>query len=230
MKIFLLLIISIFAFSSCQTKDKYIKENLAEIREFLYEGSNEEVKATLVCGKRESEYVLNGYATSLVEFGVLTFYIQNIDDYSIENKKYALIVGTKRIEGVLEKNPFDNTLVADIKKIIDSDEKISVKLVLDDFTCDLKLKKVNSDWRVSANDVISIISNSFESEIRSLVENGILKGEVYIKIINDEDEYANDYYWYVSILSRNGEKLNAIISPKSGEILTKSSTIQTNKN
>lgn len=225
MKIIFLLFAVVLTFTSCQGKEKYIEDNIAEIRECLYEGKFEGVDVSLICGERESEYVLNGFATDLIEFGVLTFDVEDIENLSLDSMKYVLTVGTTRYDGDLQKNPFVGTLVADVKKNINVTSGVSAKIMLGDFVKEIKLTRIDSDWEIKSSDVKKILYKNFKDEINSLVEDGVFKGEVYIKILNDADMYIGDYYWYVSIISRSGGKLNAIISKKTGEILSQNSTL-----
>ena len=223
MKLFFLFLSVITLFSGCSKID-YIDKNIAEIRNFLYEGKVDGVTATLVCGYRESEYVLDGYATELVEFGVLTFDIAKIDENRTQNAKFTIQYGDNFLDGDLVKNPFDNTLVVDLKKIIDVD-KVVVHIIMDDNNKEISLVRLDKDWEFSSEDVKKIISKEFKEEIKPLIVDGVFKGEVYIKILNDADIYKGDYYWYVSIIGQNGGRLNAIISPKTGQILSSNNTI-----
>jgi len=225
MKFIFLLFFSLIMCSSCNSKISIIDKNLAEIREFLYEGQVEGMTVSLMCGKREKDYILDGYATALIEFGVLTFDIENIEEYDTAGSKYVLYVGNTKYEGDLQKNPFDGTLVADIKKNICVSSGVSVKIILNDYEKEIKLKRMDSEWNINAEDVKKIIYSNFKEEISLLRDKKEFRGEIYIKILNDADIYASDYYWYVSIISRTGGRLNAIISNKTGEILSLNNTL-----
>lgn len=213
-------LISIFLFSGC-SKNDYINENISEIRNFLYEGVADNVVATLVCGYREKDYILDGYSTDLIEFGVLTF---DIKDGIYKTAKFSVFYNENVIEGELVQNPFDNTLVVDLKKIIDVSE-ITVSIELEDNKREIKLKRLDTNWKVSSEEVKNIITKNFKEEINNLIVEGDFKGEVYIKILNDADIYKGDYYWYVSIIGQKGGKLNAIISPHTGSVLSSNQTI-----
>lgn len=225
MRLFFFILISGLLFFSCQKGGDIINENLAEIREYYYEGECDEFDVSLVCGYREKDYVLNGYVTEQIEFGVLTFVMDDVSKYNIDNMKYVLIIGTNRYDGVLEKNPFDNSLVADIKKRVNVDKGVSAKIMLGEFVKEVKLKRIDSEWKISSTDLKDIIYKNYKNEIKSLIENDSFQGEIYIRAINDKDEYADDYYWYVSIISRKGGKLNALISIDNGEILLQKNTL-----
>lgn len=227
MKIFLLLFFSIITLTACNNKyENLLKSNTAEVREFLMEGKSDNVSATLICGMREKDYKVNGYATDLIEFGVITFTIDNIDDYDESLANFVLMVGTSRYDGYLEKNPFDDTLVADIKKVIDKNSIVTAKIMIGDFIREIELKLIGTDWKVSVDDVYKIVASKFKDQLNYLNSSNVFGGEVYIKILNDADIYKGDYYWYVSIFSRKGGTLSMIISPYSKEILAINDTIE----
>lgn len=227
MKIFLLLFFSIITFAACTNKyENLLKSNTAEVREFLMEGESDGVSATLICGMREQEYKINGYATNLIEFGVLTFDLNNSDEFDENLANFVLFVDTSRYDGTLEKNPFNDTLVADIKKVINKSSIVTAKIMIGDFVREIKLKLIGSDWEVDIDDVYKIVASKFKEQLNYLNSSNVFGGEVYIKILNDADIYKGDYYWYVSIFSRKGGMLSMIISPYSREILAINNTLK----
>lgn len=220
MKLFFLLLITMCLCSGCGNKyEKYLKNNTAEIRNYLFVGSDDNIDVSLISGKREKTYIVNGYATELVDFGVLTFLPKkNLElDYTIAN--YVLFVGTNKFGGALQKNPFDGSLVVDIKTNISPTANVSAKINIGEFSREIKLNCVNANWNIQSNDVYDILSKKFKSEIGECVVDKSFAGEVYIKILNDADENVSDYYWYVCILTRTGGRLSLIISPETGETL-----------
>lgn len=220
MKLFFLLLLTLCLCSGCSNKyESYLKNNTAEIRNYLFVGNDDDFDVSFISGKREKNYIVNGYATELVDFGVLTFFPKNdLDvDYTIAN--FVLLVGTNKFEGVLQKNPFDGSLVADIKTNISPTANVTAKIEMGEFSREIKLNCVNADWKIQSEDVYSILSKKFKSEIDKCVVGKSFAGEVYIKILNDADENVSDFYWYVCILTRTGGRLSLIISPDTGETL-----------
>lgn len=222
MKLFFL-IISMLIFSSCGNKyENILISNTSEIRECLCVGESEELSASLTVGMREKNYIVNGYSTELIEFGVLSFELRNID-VDKNNCQFILFVGTDKYTGDLQENPFDQTLVADIQKVVDCNKKIVARLISNNVEIDVELFSINRDWNITSSDVYKIIAKNLKDEIKAFINNNIFEGEVYIKIINDQDITKNDYYWYVNIIGRNGKRLSAIVSPIKNEILAKNS-------
>ena len=76
-------------FIGCTDKklNSYLENNIAEIREFVVFGQNDNLSASLMCGKREIDYKMDGYATSLIEFGVITIIFKNQDKNQLKNAR-----------------------------------------------------------------------------------------------------------------------------------------------
>jgi len=220
MKFFLVLMFFSVIFSGCSNKyETYLCENISEVREFMLEGKSDNISVNFIGGKRETDYVINGYSTDLIDFGVLTFVLDDVDNYDVSLANYVLIVGSVRYDGELQQNPFDGTLVVDIGKIIDYNQNVYAKLIIGDYSKEVKLQLVNKDFKINHNDVIKLVVSEYKTELSKIIEDGNFLGEVYIKIINDADENVGDYYWYINIVSRDKGNLSMLISPYTKEIL-----------
>ncbi|MDY5676867.1 MAG: hypothetical protein SPK63_03660 [Eubacteriales bacterium] len=220
MKLFFLIFLACLTFYGCSSNtEKTLRKNTAELREYLYEGSVDGVSASLIFGKREKNYIVNGYATELIEFGVVTFDVPEDIEVDETIAKYVVTIGTARYSGDLQKNPFESTLVADIKKSISGVQNVTAKIVAGEFVKEIKLDCVNENWKIKSADVYSLVAKAFKNDFAKMINNNSFAGEVYIKILNDPDENISDYYWYVCVIGRTGGRLSLIVSPKTGEIL-----------
>lgn len=220
----LMAMVCVFTLSGCGSKKlvQIVQSNLAEVRYNLMLGSNSNITSSLMSGKREKDYVVNGIATESVDFGVLTFKVLNEDVVFTDDVKYVLTVGTNRTDGILEKNPFDGSYVADIGKIIaDTSEVIKAKILCGTFNEEVELISVTKDWKVQHDNALKLACTELKRELESFFENDMFMGEAYVKIINDELGDKNNYYWYVSFVNRNGKNFAVIIDPKTNEILAK---------
>ena len=219
MKLFFLLL-CVIVLSSCGNKyENMLKNNTAEVRKYLLEAKDDQMNVSLILGLRKKNYIVNGYATDLIEFGVLTFEFSDYGNIDKNSASYELLVGTQKFAGILQENPFDKTLVADIKKMIDPTKKVTAKIISGEFSKEIELKFINKDWSVDSDNVYEIVAKKMKNELSQLSNKNTFEGEVYIKIINDADINVSDYYWYVSIIGRGGKRLSLIISPKTKEIM-----------
>lgn len=224
--IFFMLILGSLFVGGCQSSiEKKIWENVAEIRQFVVCGESEECFATLMCGLREVDYKIDGYANDLIDFGVITI-VFNEDGLKSQQAEFVLFVGTKKYSGELVKNPFDNTLVADIKEIVDQSQNISLEIYIDDTKISsLKLRNVGSEWQIKYEDCVDILLNNYKAQVKSFVNNGKFEGEVYLKIMNAYELSVKDFYYYVSIVGRTGGSISMIVCPETGNVLASNCTI-----
>jgi hypothetical protein len=223
--VFVVLCMSVVLLSGCFSNKLYnlSVNKLAEVRYNLYYGGNTDIEVTLMSGKREKDYIINGYCTEPVEFGVLTFKVLD-DDLELSGEQfYVLVVGTTRYDGNLEKNPFDGTYVADLKKIIESDLKMTAKIMIGTFVHEVELKNATKDWVVNHDEALKIACKELKPELETFIENGEFAGEVYVKIITEKEFTSDTYYWYVNFVNRTGKTLAIIIDPMTKEILAKKS-------
>lgn len=221
-RIFLLsfLICTVLLLASCSSDNyKLALNNISEYRKELYVGSNEQITASYICGEREIVYTMDGISTESTEFGVLTFFVNEELDGVPE---YTLVIDNQTFSGNLEQNPFDGSYVADIEKCL-SGNNISATISLGEFSSQVELKKVNTDWEINGEKALEITCKNMGKDFKSFMENGAFLGECYIKIVNDSSISNNEYYWYVNIIGTQGNSFSAIIDPHSGEILAKKS-------
>lgn len=204
--------------------EKFVRNNIAEYREFVVYGQDDGVSASLMCGEREVDYKINGVVTELIEFGVLTI---NAEDEVLlqDGVEYVLFVGTQKYIGELQKNPFDGTLVADIKEVVDKNCNISVLIKFASGDISIRLQKVDEDWIIDSEDCVKILMSKYGEELKKFINNGVFEGEVYIKIMQDNMFAINDFYYLISVYGKDGKSINVIVSPISGEILASNTKI-----
>ena len=222
MKFFLVFVIAIMSLMTgcAKSVERHLWDNMAEIRESVVFGRSDEMYVTIMSGEREGEYKLNGYATSLIPFGIITVDILQENTKDIEgDMSYVLFVGTKKYSGVFEINPYNDTFVADIGEKIDITQNIRLDIKYNGREESLKLISPQSEWEIDHEKCLANFVDKYKEELKKFVINEVFEGECYIKIIDDWDEFGSEYYYYVSVIGRSGSSISVVISPKSGEIL-----------
>jgi len=218
--IFIFLIISCFGLSGCNKIYNLASKNIAEIRHNVFEGESDNFKITFMSGKREKDYVINGYNTPLIEFGVVTITLKT-EIKDISQSHFALTIDTLRYEEILEQNPFDGTLVADIGVSINQQlPSMIIKLFVGEISEEITLNNMCVNWKVDSDKALKIACKNLKSELSPLSNNDF-QGEVYIKIIEDTISNENTHLWYVNFVSRNGIHHSIIIHPMTSKILAK---------
>lgn len=215
------IIFSSVLFVSCgQSAYFFAKENVSEQRLVTFEGRNEKVYVTLTSGYREKDYILNGVHTENIEYAVLTIKFLETSFIAPETANFYLTIDDINFSGKLERNPFNNTLQADLKKLI-----VDSKTIL--FNCDIfenftlvNLNNISYLWAINADNALEIACKNLESTIKNnFIENGNFMGEVYVKMINSEENIDSPYVWYVTFLNNDNKSFGVIISPESGKVL-----------
>lgn len=220
--IFFLMCICCLSLYGCGGSGVYkeLLNNIAEVRQFVMVGGDENIGVSLMCGKRESVYKIDGIATELVEFGVITV----STDVDVDAGVFTLFSGTQKYTGELIKNPFDGTLVADIKSVVDEKLNTSIVIGLGEKEYSFKLKSVGENWKYSTNDILEKFAKDYGDKIRTVYIDNKMQGEVYLKIMNDGG-LSQDFYYLISMYGRSGEYIRVIYSPITGEILASNSNI-----
>lgn len=206
--------------AGCSKLYKNAQNSIAEVRQNIYIGENESMVASFMAGKREEDYVINGVSTPLIEFGVIAVSLQNVNVSYAKTGSFSLLSGKDTYSGELQLNPFDNSYVADIGKIIDNDDDISLTVSIGSFTSEVSLQKTNTKWKLNCDDALKTACKALKSELKSWGKKNF-DGEVYIKIIHDSKISSTDYFWYVSFVNTTGTMHSVIIHPITGEILAK---------
>ncbi len=215
------IVISGLALGGCT--NKYVeltKASLAEVRQNIYVGETDNLSVTFMSGKRETDYVINGYNTALIPFGVVTVKLTNPNITQTEGATFALTVDTNRYEGVFEINPFDGTYVGDIKQIVNTDADITLRFVLGSLNEEINLTNISKNWQVNYEQALEIACNELKPQLKALTNNTFM-GETYIKIIHDTKIQDNAYYWLVNFVGRKGVTHSVLINPNTAEILAK---------
>ena len=222
---FVLFVFSLCSGCSIKLKDM-VRDNLSEIVDYVVSGEVDNIRITLMSGKRENIYKLNGISEELVPYSILTVCSNgNID---IKEVKYTIFVGVNKYEGIMENNPYDDSWVADLKRTVDYKENISVDIYIDDSKYSTKLNRIDNDWITNSTMIIDdILIANYEEQVKHFIKDNKFMGEVYLKLIQDYDKHSSRFYYYVSIQGRDNSSMSLLISPKTSEVLA-SNLIDTN--
>ena len=213
--IFFVMTLSCFFVGCSHSIRNKVYNNLSEMVDFVVVGKNESISASLMCGRREVDYKSDGFSTQLIPYGILTVSCHDMVD-KLDSVAYILFVGTIKFQGEMKRNPYDSTWVVDIKDVVDKEENIRLDVFVNEEKYSLKLSNTCEDWILSSNEVFDILIEQYKDDLKKMIVDGDFEGETYIKLINEDINYSN-YYYYVSVVDRKGGSLNFLVSPKSKE-------------
>lgn len=217
------LIVSLFFFYGCNNSGgnngqvcKYF-ENVSEYRKNLFVCKNANYLVTLTSGERESDYAMNGVKSNLVDFGVVTVKFEKA--FAGSKLQFELKIDKDTYTGEFEINPYDNTFVYDIGKQVSDSSSVSLYLV--DIDEKINLECLSKDWKVNYKQALKVFEDKHEKEIAESLKDKKLQGEIYIKTVA-EDANLNDIYWYIMLITENGEMYASLISVTTGQIMQNS--------
>ncbi len=195
--------------------------HLIEIRNNLFAAEDDTFFATVCTGQRENDYALDGVVNELVPFGIIT--VARLDNEMLRNDEYqfALTVNGENITGTLEKSPYDNTYSADIEQTIPNDAEISLSISIDGTDFNQNLTNVSDTFTVSKDQAISIACDELKQSVKNLSKEKGEYSEAFIKILKDYSGESNRYYWYVGIISPEGQTSGILIDAMTGSIISK---------
>lgn len=221
--IYVAFIFVLIAILSIACSDKLwlsFQNSISEERQNLFVGENDLVYSTFMSGLREEDYVLDGLSGNLVEFGVISFYVKNFNDMYLQNPSYALDIDGEIFEGELLRNPYDFTFVADIKKLITNDAKITVTLTSSKINTAFELVCVSKDWVINCEDAKELGYKALKSTLKVNSTSNQLSGEVYVKILYDTSKLNNEFFWCVTVIFENGKESSVVLDNATGKVLS----------
>lgn len=185
-----------------------VRANLSDVRYNLFEVKNETLRANAMSGLREEPYAYDGISGKKVEFCVLTVFLTN-DTHDFDTLDFVITINEQPIEATLERNPRNNSLMADICKVLEDDDKLSLKI--DGIDGDFEMPCVSQSWAVQYDEVIEIGLTTLGEEINQFFVKKNFAAEVYVKIIYDEKGEFEQYFWYFGVLGENKTNLCVLI-------------------
>ena len=208
-------------FSGCKNSvNVLVQEKISEVRFNLYNACSEEINVDFTSGFREDPYILNGKSESKKEFGVITVKFLK----EIENKStlpnFVITINDMDFDGEFELNPFDQTYCSDIETFVLDDSTIHIKVIWGDFLFESDLKNISNTFNINHSKALNIFIKEYSKNIKNLLKNKT-DFEVYVKIINDPSLEIKKNYFYVCLITTNGESMSIVISTDTGEILAK---------
>ena len=219
------LVLVCFSFVGCGGKKeqalKTLNNNIIETRNNIYVGADDNFYATFTSGERENPYSLDGVINEMVAFGIVTFSKNDNSRLSNDEYTFTITINGEEKTGTLEKSPFDNTYSADIGINVDDNAEISLKLNAENKEFNQTLFNESKNFAITKQKAIEIASETLTEQINALNKETEKQSEVLIKILKDYSGDNNRYFWYVAIISPDGETAGVLIDSNTGEVVSK---------
>ena len=205
-----------FLLTACSSNmENRVKENLSEGCQVLFAGENHNFKATLECGIREEIYAFNGKSEPKKDFGVIKVVFKA--KYNDSKAGFILMNNNgDNLIGELEENPFDGSFMADVEKLIGEDAEIGLDVNGEVVTLVCKSK----DFVIDYDKAIEIATIEMEDKLSAYSTSTAFSAECYLKIIDNQKNGFDDYFWYFSIYGADNKTHACVISVETGEVLS----------
>ena len=220
--VFMMLIVSVFSLTACGKSKINLADYLIEERNTLFTANDELYSATLSSGLREKDYNFNGVVDEKVDFAILT--LSRNDNQPLANDTYIFIVTVNgnAHTGFLEKNETNNSYSTDVGIKVANTDEVSVQISFTGYTFNQALINTSSSFSVDTSTAIDIANKELKEELKNITSDKNVKIEAVMKILKDNSNTElQNYYWYVGVISTNGETLGILIDANSGNIIAK---------
>ena len=218
--IFLLVICSL-GLTACGTKDLNISDYLIEERENLYVAQDDLYCVNFSSGMRESNYAFDGVKNDMVEFGIVTISRLDCSTMTTDDYTYTVKINDKTYTGNLQASEVENSYSADIQAIAPQDATVSVQITFTGYSFNKEMVNASSQFNIDKSAALNIANKSLKQDVKQLLVDKNNKIEAVMKIVKDSSSTENCYYWYVGVVSTNGNIVGVLVDAATGAIIAK---------
>lgn len=194
-------------------------DSISEMQESIFVGQSQGIKASLVVGYREKEYIKDGRSGETIPFAVLTF--EGEEKGEIVANEFVFVSGENSYAGALQKNPYTGAYQADMGEVCLCETMVA-SATIGDKTIDIALLPLFDDIGCMGEDALKIVLDKFGDEIKKeCYKGGEFYGEIYVKLFGTLSRGAKDKCWGITILKEDGRRLNFVVSEDTGEVLAR---------
>ena len=218
MKKFFIVIVSIIVcFSLCSCANALEKRvgSISELRDELMVCESETGKVTLISGRRENPFVVDGKRGETVDFTVVTFYPNSANE--TDRFYYTFNYDGVNREGEFSKHPFKNTYSFEIDYRIRGGASILVKG--DNGEQSFELRSVITEKVIGAEHALEKAELRLAEHIKKFTSGGKLNAEIYVRFLENPISSQGGYYWYIAFVPDKYSVYATLIHPETGDIV-----------
>lgn len=208
--------------SACGKTSFNLSDYVIEKREHIYSACDDLYCVTLSTGTRENNYDFDGIVNEHVPFGILTLTRKGNKTLANDNYSYIVTIGEQTFSGFLCKNNTDNSYSADLEVNEIGEQPVNVQISFTGYTFNQNLEHTSANFQVDSASALKVAEKELKDDIQNLISDKNTHIEVVMKIMKDHsNEELKTYYWYVGVISTNGDTLGILLDANSGEIVAK---------
>lgn len=195
-------------FIGCSNSEKSLKNHLSEYTQTFFVCQTEDYFISINSGKRENEYVFDGKTSELVDFALVTLAFKQGN--TLENIEYKIYINDIEYIGMLQKNPYKNNYMCDLKICLEDTDNINIFIL----NTSHNMRNLSKDFRIDYKQAQSIATEQFSNKITEITNSK--KYECYLKIAF-KPEVSQNTYWYYYIIA--DKTYNLIIDTQTGNVV-----------
>ncbi len=218
--VLLMLAIGILGFTACGNTKVNLADYLIENRENLFTAQDDLYCVTYSSGTREMNYALDGVKNEMEDFGILTLSRLNGNPLATGTYTYIITIDGEQYTGHLESSEVDNSYSTDVGVRVTDDAVINVQISFTGYNFSSDLTNVSSSFAVDGSTALNIANEELSESLTNILDDGA-QIETVMKIVKDSSSESSSSYWYIGVVSNNGDTLGILIDANSGEIIAK---------
>lgn len=194
---------------------KEYEKNISEIRETVYEATENAATVTIFTGEREDPYSIDGISNKRANYTIINFKPAVVS--GTKQYKYKLTDGSDVYSGDFTIHPFGTMYSAELSKKLKNATvalEVSENEVKQNFA---PVSKLTGDM-ITWDKAILIAKDILTDQIATMMDGKTLKGEIFVRFICDPMNSNDKHFWYVGF-SDSEKTFAVLIDPVTQEIL-----------
>jgi hypothetical protein len=210
----LILFAIVFGLSGCKSAMERYDPVVSELRDNIYLAESDRFSVSVITGKREDPFLMDGHAGGTRAFTLITI----VPKSGAGPFTYKATVNGKEYTGDLLPHPFAPSFSADIE-VLSTDSAIPVTVSGGGTEETLTAVSVKNDRMITADKAIEIAEKRLKTRVDGFKSNGTYRCEVYVRLLQNPIDNSGGYHWYVAFIGENHTIYAVLIDPESMEIV-----------
>lgn len=194
---------------------KEYEKNISEIRENVYEATDNSAIVTIFTGEREDPYSIDGISNKRHDYSIINYKPAVVS--GSKQYKYKLTDGSDIYTGDFTVHPFGTMYSAELNKKLKS-STLALEITENGATQTFApVSRLTGDM-ITWDKAVLISKDVLTDQIATMMEGNTLKGEIFVRLICDPMNSNDKHFWYVGF-SDSEKTFAVLIDPVTQEIL-----------
>jgi len=211
------LMLPLAACNACTPSIDRLGHLVSEFRENIFLGQSESFSVTIISGKREDPFLMDGIASATRDFTLIT--ITPKGETSTGAHTFNTVINGTQFKGEFVPHPFASTFSADLN-IRANQREITLTIVNgNSHEESLVARSVITDNMIDGIKALEIAEGKLRYSLKIFEQNGNMNAEIYIRLLENPIDNSGGFYWYVAFVGTCGTIFAALIDSVSMQII-----------